>query len=129
MNYVEARKAIEKAIELDPNVTQSWVTRARIRMASFLDDEDGEDTIESDVAAYANKALAIHPDQASAYAVLYDMAAAKGDAAQRDIYKQKALAAIDRDISLGQQERQSLRNYLEAEITVAQVPDENTREK
>lgn len=120
MSYSEAKKAIEQSLELDPAVPQAWVTRGRIRMVSFLEDEDGEDTIESDVVTYANKALEIHPHQASAYVLLFDMASAKGDTVQRDELKRKALEAIPQDISLGEQERQSMRNYLEAEISVVQ---------
>lgn len=120
MNYTEAKEAIEKSIELDPAVPQSWVTRGRIRMVSFLDDENGEETLVADVKAYANKALEIHPEQASAYALLFDLASATGDPAERDMYKAKALEAINKDISLGQRERESLRNYLEAEITATQ---------
>ena len=89
-------------------------------MVSFLDDENGEDALVSDVTTYANKALEIHPEQASAYALLFDLASATGDTTKRDTYKAKALEAVDKDISLGQQERQSLRNYLEAEITSTQ---------
>jgi tetratricopeptide (TPR) repeat protein len=121
MNYSEAKRAIEKSLELDPAVPQAWVTRGRIRMVSFLEDENGEETLVSDVTTYANKALEIHPEQASAYALLFDLASATGDTAKRDMYKAKALEAVDKDISLGQQERQSLRNYLEAEITSTQT--------
>lgn len=125
MNYREARTAIEKSIELDPAVPQAWVTRGRVRMAAFLDGEDGEETIEADVQKYADKALSLNPNQASAYAMLYDMASAKGDTQRRDMYKQKALDALQHDISLGQQERQGLKNYLEAEIVVVQDQDAN----
>jgi tetratricopeptide (TPR) repeat protein len=128
MNYTEAKKAIERSLELDPSVPQAWVTRGRIRMVSFLDDEAGEETLVSDVTAYANKALEIHPDQASAYALLFDLSSAMGDVAQREDYRRRALASIDRDISLGQQERKALRSYLEAEITASQdnaAPAEN----
>lgn len=120
MNYAEARTAIEKSLELDPAVPQAWVTRGRVRMAGFLESEDSEETIEADVQQYADKALSLNPNQASAYAMLYDMASAKGDTQRRDMYKQKALEALERDISLGQQERQSLKSYLEAEIVVVQ---------
>jgi tetratricopeptide (TPR) repeat protein len=120
MNYSEAKKAIESSLELDPAVPQAWVTRGRIRMVSFLEDEEGEKTLVSDVTEYANKALEIHPQQASAYALLFDLASATGDSSQRDMYRAKALEAIDHDISLGQQERRSLRNYLEAEISSKQ---------
>lgn len=120
MNYSDAKKAIERSIELDPAVPQAWVTRGRIRMVSFLDDEEGEKTLVSDVTDYANKALEIHAQQASAYALLFDLASATGDTAKRDTYKAKALDAIEKDISLGQRERDSLRNYLQAEITATQ---------
>jgi len=94
-----------------------------VRMASFFEGDDGEEVIESDVQVYADKALALNPNQASAYAMLYDIASAKGDVLRRDMYKQKALDALERDITLGQQERQSLRNYLEAEIVVVKDQD------
>jgi tetratricopeptide (TPR) repeat protein len=123
MNYAEARTAIEKSLELDPAVPQAWVTRGRVRMAAFLDGEDSEETIESDVKTYADRALSINPNQASAYAMLYDLASAKGDTELREMYKQKALEALQRDISLGQKERQTLKNYLEAEIVVVQGSD------
>lgn len=123
MKYGEARAAIERSIELDPAVPQAWVTRGRVRMASFFEGDDGEEVIESDVQVYADKALALNPNQASAYAMLYDIASAKGDVLRRDMYKQKALDALERDITLGQQERQSLRNYLEAEIVVVKDQD------
>jgi tetratricopeptide (TPR) repeat protein len=122
MNYSEAKKAIERSLELDPAVPQAWVTRGRIRMVSFLDDEEGEKTLVSDVTDYANKALEIHPQQASAYALLFDLTSATGDVAQRDTYRAKALDAIDKDISLGQREREALRNYLGAEITATEDP-------
>lgn len=125
MNYVEARSAIEKSLALDPAVPQAWVTRGRVRMMAFLDGEDGEELIEANVQEYADKAISLNPNQASAFTMLYDMASAKGDTQRRDMYKQKALEALQRDISLGQQERQSLKNYLEAEIVVVQDQDEN----
>lgn len=123
MNYAEARSAIETSLELDSSVPQAWVTRGRVRMAGFLESEDSEETIEVDVQQYADKALSLNPNQASAYAMLYDMASAKGDTQRRDMFKQKALEALGRDISLGQQERQSLKNYLQAEIVVVQDQD------
>ncbi len=126
MNYPEAKVAIEKSIELDPAVPQAWVTRGRIRMMGFLEeDEDGQGRIDADIQEYADKALALNPNQASAYTLLYDLYGGRGDAQKRDLYKQKALEAIDKDISLGQQERAALRSYLEAEITVVEEPDAN----
>jgi tetratricopeptide (TPR) repeat protein len=123
MNYPEAKTAIERSIELDPAVPQAWVTRGRIRMMGFLEeDEDGQGKIDGDVQQYAERALTLNPNQASAYTLLYDLYGGRGDTSKRDMYKQKAFEAIDKDISLGQKERAALRSYLESEITVVQEP-------
>lgn len=123
MNYPEAKAAIEKSIALDPAVPQAWITRARIRMMGFLEeDEDDQGKIDNDVQEYAEKALALNPNQASAYTLLFDLYGGRGDTQKRDLYKQKAFDAIDKDISLGQEERKALRSYLEAEVTVVQEP-------
>ncbi|MEY4668081.1 MAG: hypothetical protein RL518_780 [Pseudomonadota bacterium] len=121
MNYEEAKVAIEKSIALDPSVPQAWVTRGRIRMMDFIYGQDEElDRVEADVQAYADKATALNPHQAAAYTLLYDLYSGRKDDAKRDQYKQKALESVDKDITLGQQERKALRSYLESEITVTQ---------
>jgi hypothetical protein len=98
-------------------------------MMGFLEeDEDGQGKIDADIQEYADKALALNPNQASAYTLLYDLYGGRGDTKKRDLYKQKALDAIGKDISLGQQERTALRSYLEAEITVVQDPVANPSE-
>jgi tetratricopeptide (TPR) repeat protein len=123
MDYPEAKVAIEKSIELDPAVPQAWVTRGRIRMMGFLEeDDDGQGKIDADIQSYADKALELNPNQASAYTLLFDLYGGRGDIQKRDLYKQKAFDAIDKDISLGQQERKALRSYLESEITVVEEP-------
>lgn len=120
MNYAEAKVAIEKSIELDPAVPQAWVTRGRIRMMGFLDDEGPEEVIEAEIQGYADKAISLNPNQAAAYTLLYDLYSGVGDTAKRDLYKTRALEAINKDITLGQQERTALRSYLESEITVVE---------
>jgi hypothetical protein len=92
-------------------------------MMGFLEeDEDDQGKIDNDVQEYAEKALALNPNQASAYTLLFDLYGGRGDTQKRDLYKQKAFDAIDKDISLGQEERKALRSYLEAEVTVVQEP-------
>jgi tetratricopeptide (TPR) repeat protein len=122
MNYPEAKVAIEKSIAFDPAVPQAWVTRGRIRMMAFIEEEGSEASIEGDIKEYANKALALNPHQAAAYTLLYDLYSGIGDTQKRDLYKQQALEAIDKDITLGQQERTALRSYLESDITVVEQP-------
>ena len=122
VNYGEARTAIERSIELDPAVPQAWVTRGCAHMASFLETDDGEEAVVFDVQGCANKALSLNPNQTSAYVMLYDLAAAQGHTQQSNMYKQKALEVLERDITLGQQERETAKNYLDAEITVVNDP-------
>lgn len=123
MDYQGAKRAIERSVELDPSVPQAWVTRGRIRMMGFLEeDEDDQNVVDAEIQGYAEKALALNPNSAAAYTLLYDLYAGRGDAQKRDMYKQKAFDAIDKDITLGQQERKALRSYLESEITVVQEP-------
>ena len=124
MNYKEAKAAIDKAIELDPSVPQAWVTRGRVRMMAFIEEEEATHAaIEGDIRQSAEKATALNPNAAAAYTLLYDLYTGKGDAEKRAIYKQKALEAIDKDITLGQEERKALRSYLESEISVVQESD------
>jgi hypothetical protein len=92
-------------------------------MMGFLEeDDDGQGKIDADIQSYADKALELNPNQASAYTLLFDLYGGRGDIQKRDLYKQKAFDAIDKDISLGQQERKALRSYLESEITVVEEP-------
>ncbi len=121
MDYPAAKEAIERSVELDPAVPQAWVTRGRVRMMGFLE-EDNQDLVFEGVQRDAEKAIALNPNQAAAYTLLYDLYAGLGDDRKRDLYKQKALDSVDKDITLGQQERKALRSYLEAEITVVQDP-------
>jgi tetratricopeptide (TPR) repeat protein len=122
MQYQEAKAAIEKSIALDPAVPQAWVTRGRIRLMGFIEEEGSEEVMEAQIKEYADKAIALNPNQAAAYTLLYDLYSAMGDAQKRDLYRQKALEAVDKDITLGQQERNALRSYLESEITVVEPP-------
>jgi len=123
MDYQGAKAAIERSIELDPAVPQAWVTRGRIRMMGFLEEEeDNQDVIDREVQGYAERSLALNPNSAAAYTLLYDLYGGRGDTQKQDLYKQKAFEAVDKDITLGQQERKALRAYLESEITVVNEP-------
>jgi tetratricopeptide (TPR) repeat protein len=123
MDYVAAREAIERSTELDPGVPQAWVTRGHVRLMSLLEaDEAGRKVVVADVEGCAQKALAINPNQASAYTLLFDLMGAIQEPERREQYKQQALAAIDRDITLGQKEREALKDYLSAVVVVEEVP-------
>jgi tetratricopeptide (TPR) repeat protein len=123
MDYPAAREAIERSTELDPGVPQAWVTRGHVRLVSLLEvDDAGRKIVVADVENYAQKALAINPNQASAYTLLFDLMGAIGETERKEQYKQKALAAIDNDITLGQMERAALRDYLSAVVVVEEVP-------
>jgi tetratricopeptide (TPR) repeat protein len=123
MDYAGAAEAIERSTELDPGVPQAWVTRGHVRLMGMLEADDASRTVVvTDVETYANKALAINPNQASAYTLLFDLMGALGQPERKETYKQQALAAVERDITLGQQERQALREYLLAEVVVEDVP-------
>ena len=118
-DYTAARAAIEKCTEIDPNMPQAWVSRGRIRLnAVFEVSNDAQrEALVQEIAAYAQKALALNPNQATAYALLADAMLIKNDEARAVDYKQQALTAIDRDITLGQRERESFRSVLLAEVT------------
>ena len=123
MDYAGAAEAIERSTELDPGVPQAWVTRGHVRLMGMLEADDASRTaVVADVETYANKALALNPNQASAYTLLFDLMSALGQPERKEEYKQKALMVVDRDITLGQQERQALREYLLAEVVVEEVP-------
>jgi hypothetical protein len=93
-------------------------------MMAFIEEEEATHAaIEGDIRQYVEKAIALNPNAAAAYTLLYDIYTGKGDAERRAIYKQKALEAIDKDITLGQEERKALRSYLESEISVVQESD------
>jgi hypothetical protein len=93
-------------------------------MMAFIEEEEATHAaIEGDIRQSAEKATALNPNAAAAYTLLYDLYTGKGDAEKRAIYKQKALEAIDKDITLGQEERKALRSYLESEISVVQESD------
>lgn len=125
MDYPAAREAIERSTELDPKVPQAWVTRGRVRLVSLLEvDEAGRKVVVADVESYAQKALEINPNQASAYTLLFDLMGAIQDPERKEQYKQKALAAVDKDITLGQKEREALKEYLMAVVVVQEVPQD-----
>lgn len=116
--YGEAKKAIEQATLLDPMVPQAWVSRGRIELGLYMQELGPPDAVIQSISGYAQKALQINPNQASAFVLLSDVALLANDTAKREDYKQRALAAIDRDITLGAAEKQSLREYLTTTVIV-----------
>jgi tetratricopeptide (TPR) repeat protein len=124
MDYTRAEKAIALSTGLDGNVPQAWVTRGRVRLVSLLDNPDAEDAIQDDVKKYAQKALTLHPHQASAYTLLFDMYGVFGKTQEREAAKEGALRALEQDITLGQNERKALRSYLLSDVTVQNIATE-----
>jgi tetratricopeptide (TPR) repeat protein len=117
--YREAQKFIELSTEKAPAIPQVWVSRGRIELALFLEEGTDEGEMLRRVSSYAEKAVAINPNQASALALLSEVEMIKGNKVGQEEYKQRALAAIPKDITLGQREKEGLRQYLSASIVVS----------
>jgi tetratricopeptide (TPR) repeat protein len=124
MNYKDAKRSIDQSIQFDPSVPQAWITRGQIAIMGMLQDSTAtQEQMAAEVRLCADKALAIHPTQASAFALLFDLAGALGKEEERQSFKRQALDVIDRDITLGQGERAALRDYLNAQVTVTSVSE------
>jgi tetratricopeptide (TPR) repeat protein len=129
MDYPRAEMAIELSTGLDGNVPQAWVTRGRVRLVSLMDQPEAEGAIRDEVKQYAQKALTLHPHQASAYTLLFDMYGVFGLTAEREEAKQRALRALEQDITLGQNERTALKSYLMSDVVVQNISTETGPEE
>lgn len=119
-DYHSARMAIDSAIALDPQFPQAWVTSGRIHLRSLFD-KSSEAEIErvlDIVRVSAEKALALNPNQATAHLLLSDSMIAGKDSVMRQTYKERALKAIDYDITLGQEEKKALKEFIQTKVKV-----------
>lgn len=114
-NYELALSAIQSAISNDPNVPQAYVTLATVKMRTLLELETEEEIAAQmkEVHAAIDKALEINPNQASAYYLAYRMAQVEDQPVVAAEMKQKALAAIPADITLGIAEKAELKSVIE----------------
>lgn len=119
--YEEAKSTINSSLALSPNVPQTWVTRGRILYDHILKlstESDIENQLIS-IKESAERALTLNPNQATAYALLADLMIIKSDNIKREEYRQLALQAAERDITLGVNEKNALKRILSIEIIVA----------
>ncbi len=116
----QALDEIQRSVSLDETMPQAWVMKAKVELSTALDmetDAEIKQLIES-VRADAKKAIAINPNQASAYLLLSEVEIITGDKKAGDEWKKKALEAIDQDITLGKKEKESMRSYINSKITI-----------
>lgn len=116
--YDLAKDAIENSINQDPKVPQAWVSRGRIKMMTIFEVSQDKDQFIKEVSDYANNALSLNPNQATAYLLLSDLMVIAADPVKRQEYKDKAFNAIDADITLGQYEKKAMRSYLTADVKI-----------
>lgn len=119
-DFGPAYDAIEKSLSIDPTIPQSWVLQARLNLGEVfeIDNETEMKELLASVEADAKKALAINPNQTSAYIVLSEMQVISSNKTLKEEYRQKALQAIDLDITLGKAEKENVRRYLTSKIKV-----------
>lgn len=113
--YDQAFDEVNQALALDEGLSQAWVLKAKIELANALNIADEAGALEqliSIVRADAGKALAINPNQTSAYIVLSEVEIITGNSAAYNDYRNKAAQAIDLDITLGAKEKAEVREYL-----------------
>ncbi len=122
-NIDEGIKMLKMAVALDPSLPQAYVSLADLYLKNILNSESESDYANDISAAKAalKKALAINPNQASAYYELSQIAFIEGDFKLQESYKQKALEAIPKDITLGEVQKESLKEALSIEISNIKV--------
>ncbi|MFM2383769.1 MAG: hypothetical protein RIQ72_341 [Candidatus Parcubacteria bacterium] len=111
---------IDLAIKTDSTLPQAYVHRARLNLGGALDAETPEELndVVTSVEDDLNSALAINPNQASAYTIFMELQLVTGDSAAQKEYQSKALQAVELDITLGKAEKESLVKYLKAKVQV-----------
>ncbi len=111
---------INTALAFDATMSVAWVTKAKIEYATALNMETEAQlqALLAQIRSDIDKALAINPNQASAYVLLSEVEIITGDKAKQLEYKKTALQAIPLDITLGKAEKEALKSYLESEIKV-----------
>lgn len=115
-----AYDALEKSIALDPNIPQVWVNLGLLDLKSLYFAESEDEVMETvvDIKSYANKALAINPNQASAYFLLSQVAVIEGNDVEVANYRQLGIKAVPNDITLGERERVDMLDTLSTEIDI-----------
>lgn len=111
-DYSNAISLLKKALELDPlGLPQAYVSLADVYIKNISNVESKEAYQKTivDAKAVLSKSLSINPNQASAYYLLSKIAFIEGDDASSSMYRQKALDAIPQDITLGEKEKESLK--------------------
>lgn len=114
-----ALSEIEESLQADPQVPQAWVTKAEIELSTALDVGDDDAALKdliTQVKQDINKALAINPNQTTAYIILSNIEIITGDEAAKKDYLNKALQAVELDITLGAVEKKELTDFLKSKI-------------
>lgn len=117
-DYEGAEEAITESLSYDDGVPQSWVMLAMIKLHNTINlaTKSELDAALNEVDAAIEKALAINPNQASAYYIASKVAATRGDAAKAETLRKKALQTIPLDITLGAAEKADFIATIEASI-------------
>jgi len=111
----KANQYLEKSLSYDQNVPQVWVQMGMNDLGDLPYIQIREDW-ESGVLKideYAQKALSINKNQTSAYMLLALLSSYIGDYRRAEEMRLRGLEAVDLDITLGQQEKDSTKGTLE----------------
>jgi hypothetical protein len=116
--YDAAYDALDMSLSYDQTIPQVWVTLGLLDLKTLLLSETEEEMLSSidDMKQYAQKALAINKDQASAYYLLSQVAVVEQNRIEEDNYRKLAIEAVPRDITLGDTEKKALLSALNAKI-------------
>lgn len=116
-DFKGAERDFEKAIALDPSLSAAWASLAQVKFFQIGEHEnDSEEFIEG-IFDDISKALEIHPYQTSAHLVLADLMNLLGETGQAiAIYQDVISEIVDKDITLGQEERVLVRGLIQKQI-------------
>lgn len=115
-NMEKSTEYLQKSLSYDQNIPQVWVELGMNKLSQLpyvqVKEEWDEGIIEAE--SYVAKALAINPNQTSAYLLWALLSSYKGDFVMAEEKRLKGLEVVDQDITLGQQEKAQNKSILES---------------
>lgn len=122
--YDAALADINIGLALDHSVPQLWVTRGYLYVRKALEINGRPDNLQQAWDS-AERALSINPNQAAALTLKYDIELARNNKEGAQQFRQQALNALKSDITLGVNEKDKLRFYLENDFQLISSTSSN----